>query len=201
MAAGLIYRTSTGYELVMLALYRRHYAARYQAIASLIPSGAEVLELCCGPGILYKRYLRHKSVRYRGLDINEKFIRDLVRGGIAAEKWDLRSDRPLPPAEYVVMQASLYHFLPNAGGVLSRMLNAARKAVIIAEPIRNLTSSRWPILAYLSRRLTDPGGDTAGTRFVENTLDELVEQQTAVLRRAFLAPGEREKIYLFEKDS
>ncbi len=200
MGTSLIYRTSTGYELVMMALYGRHYAARYQAIAELIPDRAEVLELCCGPGILYKRYLRHKNVRYRGLDVNDKFIRNLLRHGIAAERWDLRSERPLPSAEYVVMQASLYHFLPDAAVMLARMLNAAHKAVVIAEPIRNFTSSKWPIVAYLSRKLTDPGGGAAGKRFVEKTLDELVEQQRALLRREFLAPGGREKIYLFKKD-
>ena len=199
MSEGLIYRTSIGYELVMLALYRWHYPGRYQAVADLIPSGADVMELCCGPGILYKRYLRHKQVQYLGLDMNEKFIRNLLRRGIAAERWDLRSDRPLPSAGYVIMQGSLYHFLPDAEGMLTRMLNAARKAVIIAEPIRNLTSSRWPVVARLSSKLTDPGGGTAGNRFVEKTLDGLAEQRRVLLRLAFLAPGGREKIYFFEK--
>ena len=200
MEESLIYRTSIGYELVMLVLYRWHYAGRYQAVADLIPAGAEVMELCCGPGILYRRYLRHKGVQYLGLDVNEKFIRNLIRRGIAAERWDLRSDRPLPSAGYVIMQASLYHFLPDAGDMLARMVNAAREAVIIAEPIHNLTSSRWPVVAYLSGKLTDPGGATAGSRFVEKTLDELAERQGALLRQAFLAPGGREKIYFFEKN-
>lgn len=64
--ASLIYRSRAGYELAMFMLYGRHYSARYRAIANLIPYGAEVLELCCGPGILYERYLRYKDVAYRG---------------------------------------------------------------------------------------------------------------------------------------
>lgn len=200
MRTSLIYRSNAGYELVMLALYRRHYLARYRTVANLVPAGAEVLELCCGPGILYRRFLRHKNVRYRGLDVSENFVQHLLRRGIPAERWDLRGETPLPPAEYIIMQASLYHFLPNAAGMLRRMLNAARKAVIIAEPIRNLASSRWPAVAYLARRLSDPGGGTAANRFVEKTLDELAEQQKPLLRKAFLAPGGREKVYLFEKD-
>ena len=37
-------------DCVMLALYGRHYGARYRAVADLIPDGSSVLDLCCGPG-------------------------------------------------------------------------------------------------------------------------------------------------------
>lgn len=199
MGVSLIYRSRIAYEFVMLALYGRHYANRYEAIAKLIPRGAEVLELCCGPCILYERYLRNKNVRYKGLDISKKFVNDLVRRGIAAEQWDLRSDLPLPHAEYVIMQASLYHFLPNAAPVLDRMLEAAEKEVILAEPIKNLASSSVPMIAHLSGMLTDPGGGSSANRFMEGTLDALAARYSSVLRQSFLAPGGREKIYVFNK--
>jgi SAM-dependent methyltransferase len=182
----------------MLALYRSHYFARYEAIANLIPSGAEVLELCCGPGTLYNHYLKQKNVHYQGLDISKKFVSDLIQRGIVAEQWDLRSDRPLPGAAYVIMQGGLCHFLPNAAAVLDRMLEAARKEVILAEPIRNLASSRVPIIAYLSRKLTDPGTGLSN-RFVEKTLDELADRHRNLLRQSFLIPGGRDKIYVFDK--
>jgi len=35
MGVSLIYRSRTAYELAMLALYRSHYAERYEAIATL----------------------------------------------------------------------------------------------------------------------------------------------------------------------
>ena len=199
MGVSLIYRSRIAYEFAMLALYRRHYAGRYEAIAELIPRGAEVLELCCGPGILYDCYLRHKNVRYRGLDISENFVNDLRRRGVAAERWDLRGDRPLPRAEYLIMQASLYHFLPNASTILDRMLEAAGKEAIIAEPIRNLSSTKIPMIARLSRQLTDPGVGSSTNRFVEKTLDDLAEHYRSLLRESFLAPGGREKIYIFNK--
>jgi len=183
----------------MLALYRRYYSARYEAVADLIPSGAEVMELCCGPGILYDRFLRHKNVQYRGLDISKDFISDLIQRGVTAEQWDLHSDRPLPRAAYVVMQGSLYHFLPNAAPVLDRMLEAADKEVIIAEPIKNLSSSKIPMIARLSRKLTELRGGSSAGRFVEKTLDELAGRYGSLLRHSFLAPGGREKIYVFDK--
>jgi trans-aconitate methyltransferase len=199
VGVSLIYRSRITYEFAMLVLYRRHYTDRYEVIANLIPDRAEVLELCCGPGILYDRYLRPKNVNYRGLDISEEFVNDLVHRGIAAEQWDLRSNRPLPGAEYIVMQASLYHFLPNAGPVLDRMLEAAEKEVILAEPIKNLSSSKVPMIARFSRKLTDPGVGSSANRFVEKTLDELAERYNGLIRQSFLAPGGREKIYVFDK--
>lgn len=199
MGVSLIYRSRMAYELAMLALYRRHYAERYEAIANLIPEGAVVLELCCGPGVLYDRYLRNKNVSYRGLDFSEKFVSQLRRKGVAAEQWDLRSHRPLPHAEYVIMQASLYHFLPDAAPVLDRMLQAAEKQVIVAEPIKNLSSSKMPMIARLSRKLTDPGAGSSASRFEEGTLDALAQQYGSLLHQSFLAPGGREKVYVFDK--
>ena len=199
MGMSLIYRNRTLYELAMLALYGRYYSARYEAIADLIPRGADVLDLCCGPATLYHRYLKQKNVTYRGLDINHHFVTDLVRRGISAEQWDLRDDRPLPRAGYVIMQASLYHFLPDAERVLERMLVAAGNQVIVAEPIKNLSSSKVPLVAYLSQRLTDSGAGAQANRFVEQTLDELAQLHGDLIHRSFLVPGGREKVYVFEK--
>ena len=199
MPASLIYRSGAAYELAMMALYRGHYFARYTAIADLIPCGAEVLELCCGPAVLYRRHLRRKNVRYRALDLSEKFTNGLAERGIAAEAWDLRSERPLPTAEYVIMQASLYHFLPHACLILDRMLDAARKSVIIAEPVRNMVHSRLKLVAWLSRKLTDPGSGSQPHRFGETELDDLMRGRGQLLGREFLSPGGREKVYVFEK--
>ncbi|HSU65803.1 MAG TPA: class I SAM-dependent methyltransferase, partial [Tepidisphaeraceae bacterium] len=113
MSNGLVYSHPSIYEAVMLALYGRHYRARYRTVADQIPMNASVLDLCCGPATLYCRHLRYKSVTYHGLDLNPKFVGRLNRAGIEAEVKDLHSPGDLPPADFVVMQASLYHFLPE----------------------------------------------------------------------------------------
>lgn len=199
MAAGLIYRSPALYELAMLGLYGRHYAARYRALADLIPPRSQVLDLCCGPAVLYERYLRQKSVDYTGLDINETFVRGLKRRGVRAELWDLREDAPLPAADCVVMQASLYHFLPDPRPVLGRMLDAARERIIVAEPVRNLASSRLPLLGPLARRLTDPGVGNQPLRFNKSSLDELMDSIYSRPPRTRHVAGGREKIYVIEK--
>lgn len=196
MKAAQVYRSAKTYELVMLLLYRRHYFTRYRVLADLIDSESTVLDLCCGPAVLYERYLRNKAITYTGLDVNDGFIKRLTEIGSHGQVWDLREDRPLPPADYVVMQASLYHFLPDPGAIVDRMLKAARKAVIIAEPIRNWSSGNIPVLRNLGRRLTDPGTGQQGRRFTEQTLDDFFSRYGSHLIRTFVIPGGREKVYI-----
>ena len=198
VSASVIYQSSFVYELAMLALYRKNYGVRYQAIADLIPQKASVLELCCGPAVLYFRYLREKGIDYKGLDLNPGFVRRLTMRGVKGAVWDLRSEEPLPGADYVVMQASLYHFLPEASTIIDRMLKAAGRQVIIAEPVRNLATAKAPLIRYLARLLSDPGAGPQANRFTEESLDALAGRYGHRLRQSFLSAGGREKICVFE---
>lgn len=199
LTPSLIYRSPALYELAMIGLYGRHYPSRYRALADLIPPQSSVLDLCCGPAVLYSRYLRRKSVDYAGLDINETFIKRLIRRGVHAKVWDVSKDDPLPSADYVIMQASLYHFLPDPLPILNRMLEAARKQVIVAEPIHNLTHAKLPILASFARLLTNPGSGIQSFRFTEHTLDDLIGNVYSPPAQATLIRGGREKLYVLEK--
>jgi SAM-dependent methyltransferase len=194
----LVYRSALAYESAMLLLYGRHYSGRYRAIADLIPVDAAVLDVCCGPAHLYHRYLKRKSVQYCGLDVNERFIRRLTKSGAEGRLYDVAGGEAFPPADYVIMQASLYHFLPAAGPVVDRMLRAARRQVIVAEPIRNLADSRVPLLAWFARRQTDPGLGPQPHRFTEETLDALFAAYRSRVVRSFLIPGGREKVYVLD---
>jgi SAM-dependent methyltransferase len=196
MSKSLIYKSSFVYELAMLLLYGRHYPSRYRAIAELIPDGSSVLDLCCGPALLYHRYLRRKNVKYTGLDINANFIARLVRRGGSGHVWDLRNNDSLPSADYVIMQASLYHFLPEASPIVSRMLKAARKQVIIAEPIRNLTTSNSGLLSVLGRFFTNPGSGEQSLRFTETSLAEFFSAYRSRVVQSFPIAGDRERVYV-----
>ncbi|PZS08047.1 MAG: hypothetical protein DLM64_13495 [Solirubrobacterales bacterium] len=199
MSTSVIYRSARGYELLMRLLYGRHYSARMSAVASQVPTGASVLELCCGPGTLYQRHLRGRTSEYVGLDVNEGFLAGLRHRGVDARRLDLASTspaEPLPPADVVIIQASLYHFLPDAAVLVDRMLAAARERVIVSEPIRNLSTSGLPGVGLLGRRAADPGVGGHGERFTEATLDELMARYSTRVQAAFLIPGGREKVYV-----
>jgi SAM-dependent methyltransferase len=198
VSTSLIYRSARGYELLMRVLYGRHYAARMRAIAEQVRDGASVLELCCGPGTLYDRQLRGRVGGYIGIDVNERFVDALRRRGVDARRMDLaNAGEPLPGADVAIMQASLYHFLPDAGAIVDRMLAAARERVVISEPVRNLASSGLPGVALLGRRAADPGGAGAHEeRFTEATLDALMARYRERVLAALPIPGGREKIYV-----
>jgi SAM-dependent methyltransferase len=199
VSTSIIYRSARGYELVMRALYGRHYAQRMRVVAAQVPVGASVLELCCGPGTLYTRHLRGRASSYIGLDLNERFVRRLRSSGVDARRVDLAdASEPLPSADVAIIQASLYHFLPDAGRILERMLAAAGQRVIVSEPIRNLASSGVPVVGPLGRRAADPGAGGHDQRFTEKTLDELMVRYRSRVVEARLIPGGREKVYVLD---
>jgi hypothetical protein len=203
MASSLIYKSTFLYEALMRVLYGAAYKKRFHELAEVIPVGASVLDVCCGPATLFHRCLKQKGVRYTGLDINPRFMRQLSKSGATGMVWNVEESQPLLRAQYVIMQASLYHFMPNALPIIERMLAAAEKQVLIAEPIRNVADSRIPVLAHLARKMTNPGTGDQPNRFNEARLDSLLrpyQQQGRVIESRLIAGG-REKLYILVSDS
>ncbi len=197
MSTSLVYRSARGYELLMRALYGPHYESRMSRVAEQVPPGASVLELCCGPGTLYLRHLRERTSAYIGLDVNERFVAGLRAQGVDARRLDLASSaEPLPSVDVAIVQASLYHFLPDATRILERMLAAARERVIVSEPVRNLSASSLPGVALLSRRVADPGVGCHAARFTEATLAKLMDRYRERSIASFAIPGGREQVYV-----
>lgn len=163
----------------MLLLYQRGYAERSKALAALIPEGASVVDVCCGPASLYFDHLRLKHVTYTGLDINVGFVQGVCSRGATAMVWDVAEPKPLPKADYVIMQASLYHFLPDPRPIVDRMLEAAKKNVLLTEPVRNLAGSGNPLVAWLAQKLTNPGTGDQARRFDAKRLDEFLDPYRA----------------------
>ncbi len=180
----------------MRVLYGRYYAARDAAVAAHVPDGASVLDLCCGPARLYERELRGRIGAYVALDANERFVARLRRRGVDARRADV-STAELPVADVVVMQASLYHFMPAAAAMLRRMRAAARTSVIVAEPVRNLASSRLGVVARLGAGAAATAGGAQAQRFDAESLGALM-RGTFGDAVAFHAPipGGREHLYV-----
>lgn len=196
----LVYRNQALYELTMILLYRRHYRARYRAVADLVPVGSSVLDVCCGPGILYTRYLKFKDVQYFGLDLNEAFVAKLRSAGINAIRADITKVAELPQVDIAIIQASLYHFLPNdAGHVINKLMQAARRTVIIAEPVRNLSTLKFGWLASLAQRLSDAGRGAEALRYDAETLAREMAPFESSIERSFTIPGGREMVYILQK--
>jgi SAM-dependent methyltransferase len=193
----LIYRSAWGYGLTMRVLYGRYYGARDAAVAAHVPDGAGVLELCCGPGRLYVRELCDRTGSYVGLDANAGFVDRLRRRGVDARRADV-AVADLPVADVVVMQASLYHFLPEApaAAMIERMRAAARDRVVVSEPVRNLASSRLGVVARLAAGGAATAAGAQPQRFDAASLRALMERFGPAVLHAGPAPGGREHVYV-----
>jgi trans-aconitate methyltransferase len=192
----LIYQSPLLYRFVMRLLYGRYYRARNRALADLIPPNCSVVDLCCGPGLLYEQYLRKKNVHYTGIDSSPAFVAKVKQLGASATVVELRSSTlPLPRAEFLIMQSSLYYFLPDPSPLVDRMLAAAAKGVIIAEPVKSLATSSLPLIRKIAVRLSGPGGEQP-QRYTEETLDQFFAKYRAQLQSTLNIPGGREKIYM-----
>ena len=196
--SSLIYNHRTAYHLLMRLLYGRYFSARYEAIAAEVSAGSEVVDVCAGDGYLYLKYLRAKPVQYQALDISPRLVQWMQRHSIPARQFDVWQDA-VPAADIVIMQASLYQFLPNAAPVIEKLLRAARQCVIITEPVRNIASSDKPVLRLIGKHLTRPeegGGVYQAHRFDQTSLMALFLQFPAFERSCEL-PGGREMMGIF----
>jgi hypothetical protein len=79
----------------------------------------------------------------------------------------------LPAADVVIMQASLYQFHVLAPPLLAHSWAAAARQMIVAEPVRNLSSSGHPLLRSLGQLLSRTESGTHPFRFTEPALVEL----------------------------
>jgi SAM-dependent methyltransferase len=193
--SSFIYQHRLAYQLLMRLLYGRYFSARYETIAAEVPAGSHVVDVCAGDGYLYLNYLRAKSVHYQALDISPRLVQWMQQHGIRAQQFDVWKEA-LPAADIVIMQASLYQFLPDAAPVVEKMLRAARQRVIITEPIRNIASSDNPVLRLVGKRLTRPEagqGAYQAHRFDQVSLLALA-QQFPTLERSAQLPGGREML-------
>lgn len=61
MRASFLYRSSIIYEIVTMLFYGKGYFSRDREISDLIPSNVTVVDFCCGPATIFKRFLRKKT--------------------------------------------------------------------------------------------------------------------------------------------
>ena len=171
-----VYRDPRIYRGVLRLLYGGALADRERIVASWVPAGTSVLDVCCGDGSI-ARCLSGRS--YTGVDASETFVRALERAGLRAIRLDAARD-PLPRADVVLLLGSLYQFLPEADRVVERLRDAARAHVVVAEPWRNLAQSRWRPVRAIAKRLTNPGVESSTSRFDEASLRALFARHGAV---------------------
>ena len=185
------------YQTAMRILYGKHFEGRYKTLVELIPRNSSVTEVCMGDAYLYRNYLREKNVKYIGLDINPIFIASALKLGVFAKHHNLITDN-IPRADYTVIQASLYQFIPEQASIIKKLLHATNNTLFIAEPIKNLATSQNPVLSFIGKYSTNPKNQHAISRFNKNSLLAFFHQFNE-FKEAIEIKGGRELIGVFKK--
>ncbi|MFH1069955.1 MAG: methionine biosynthesis protein MetW [Candidatus Glassbacteria bacterium] len=169
---GLVYLHPLIYRTFMRIIYRGQFELRYKKIAELIPDGSVVNDICCGDGYIYSKYLRSKKVSYHGFDNNPSFIRWLRANGIKSSLLDIYHD-PLPSGDILLLQASLYQFIPEHESLLKKLLASIHKKIIISEPITNLSSNKSRLISKFAQWMSATEKGPCRERFDREKLMEL----------------------------
>ena len=164
--SGGIYRT------VMRLLYGAQFDERYAVVSRLIPDGARVVELCCGCGYLYENFLRRRRIDYLGIDLLPQMIRRLQRLGARVEAANVASAE-VPPADFVLMLGSLYHFHPNEACILRKMAQSGTG--IVLEPVANLSQSTNPMIRLLARTMSSIPGTNSAYRLTAERFETVLK--------------------------
>ena len=189
-----IYWSAQTYDWMLRLLYGEAHFRVLAQVSGLIPEGSSVCDVCCGTGQLYLRHLKSKGCDYIGLDGNAGFVRSLANKGARARLCEVRSDS-IEPADFVTVCSSFYHFYHQREEVLAKLRAAARIAVIISEPVQNLSSNPLRPISILARWLTNPGIAEYRDRFDLETFQEFAESNGA--SQFIHQPGDKNALAVF----
>jgi len=172
-----IYNHPAVYRLGMRLSYRSEYRERYSLLAEYVGRPSHVLEVCCGDLVLHGQLARRGLLRsYRGVERSPSMVALAHRQGVRVDRLDLRAAAELPRAEIVIMQASLYQFHDLAETLLPRLWNAAERQLLVAEPVRNLSSSGNPVMRWAGQLMSRTDEGPHPFRYTEQTLLQLYER-------------------------
>lgn len=115
---------------------RRHRPTKlrldYELIESLIPDGSRVLDLGCGDGQLLADLIEFKGCDGRGIEIDEKQVRECIQKGVPVYHGDMLDGMGFyrdGHFDVVILSQTLQQTL-DPPRVIREMLRVGRKAII-----------------------------------------------------------------------
>lgn len=176
-----IYRNIFVYRFIMNILYLGKYKRRFYAVIQQInnlPRNSSTLELCFGD-VYIAQFCKQAGYRWRGLDVNNNFVKTAQRMGFDAYYGDLAKLEVFPHADVCIMMGSLYHFHPHTDLMLAKMLSAS-DSIVISEPVSNL-SSQTGLIGFLAKRAANAGKGHEPFRYNRQTFIAMIEKNSGVL--------------------
>ncbi len=159
----------------MSILHKGKYRKRFQDVVDLIEGNiTSVCELCFGD-IFIAEFCRKNNISWMGIDLSPEFCRYAQGKGFNATLDNVLTAE-LPNTDMYIIQGSLYHFKDKIDKFFDRLLKK-KGSIIIAEPVRNFSSSD-NFIGRLARRASNAGIGHNSFRYDHKSLiDELRRQQ------------------------
>lgn len=107
----------------------------WDAIVSLVPDGAKVLDLGCGDGGLLARLAQEKHATARGVEINEVNVRACIARGLSVRQGNIEeglADYPDGAFDVVVLSQTLA-YINRGRPVVAEMLRVGKRAIVSFE--------------------------------------------------------------------
>ena len=194
----LLYKSHTIYSVLIKILYGKYFFNRYRDLRSYIPIGNTVLDVCSGDCNLYHFAIKGRN-QYTGVDINISKLKK--NKNVNQKQLDIIND-PIPKADIIILQGSLYQFLPNQKLVIDKLLFNAKKKVIISEPIINIANSENIFIAFIAKYTVNPGTGHKTKRFTKKSLDYFIQSNyNKIIESRFLIAGGRDLVYILNKNN
>lgn len=191
-----VFWSAAGYDFILKLLLGKEYGRIFSEAAALIPENSSVVDVCCGTGRLYLDFLRGKKGSYLGLDFNSHFIISLRKKGVNAEFFNLLEEE-VPPADIVVFCSSLMQFPSMREEVFQKLFAAARQALIISEPVKNISQHPIKWIGNLANRMADPGVGEFRRHFTPQEFADFAERHKA--SSIIIKPGNPIALAVFKK--
>jgi len=119
----------------------------------------------------YENYLRNKSIDYSCADINGVFVNAALKKGIKAMQLDILRDE-IPRSEYILIQGSLYHSIPNQKELIRKLMSSTGKQLIISENTSNISNSSSSFKSWLGAVFSKAKSGQSKIKFTKETLKE-----------------------------
>lgn len=143
--------------------YGQHFYRRYLAVTEIVDVESTFVDLCAGDHLLYDA-LKTKNIEYTAVEINPRLAERLRRRGINVILGDV-FDVEIPTSDYVYMGGSLYHFFNYESFVIDKMQRAAKRKVIIIEPVSRFTPQKGRMMQWIIRSATKVNGKSFCYRY------------------------------------
>ena len=93
----------------------------------------------------------------------------------------------------------MYQFIPNHKKIVDKLIGMASSKVIISEPIKNISSSKIPLISTLARYAGNPGTGHSKLRFNKETFEDFFyKNYSQIIEKIELHSGGRELLVVLD---